>query len=56
MIYLILLSSEIIVGIPSDDETLLNPALNDEATANGELKDAKTSDVRSSFEYDSIDT
>ena len=51
-----LISSEDIAGIPYDDETLLNPALTDEAIKNGDLKDAKDSVVPPSFEFEKLDT
>ena len=51
-----LISSEDIAGIPYDDETLLNPALTDEAIKNGDLKDAKDSVVPPSFEFKKLDT
>ena len=51
-----LISSEDIAGIPYDDETLLNPALTDEAIKNGDLKDANNSVVPPSFEFEKLDT
>ena len=51
-----LISSEDIAGIPYEDETLLNPALTDEAIKNGDLKDAKDSVVPPSFEFEKLDT
>jgi len=51
-----LISSEDIAGIPYDDETLLNPALTDEAIKNGDLKDANVSVVPPSFEFTKLDT
>ena len=49
-------SSEEIAGIPSEDEILLNPALADEAITNGELSDAKKTNVPISFEFESLET
>ena len=48
-------SSEVIAGIPFDDETALNPALTDEAITNGELKNSSSSDVPPSFTFESMD-
>ena len=51
-------SSEVIAGIPFDDETALNPALTDEAISNGEIKNSSnssSSDVPPSFTFESMD-
>jgi hypothetical protein len=37
-------SSEDIAGIPTDDETALNPALTDDAIKNGEVKNCTKGD------------
>ena len=51
-------SSDSIAGIPSDDETALNPALTDDAIANGEVKDyskPEQAEIPPSFTFDSMD-
>ena len=51
-------SSDSIAGIPTDDETALNPALTDDAIANGEVKDyskPEQAEIPPSFTFDSMD-
>lgn len=49
-------SSEEIAGIPTDDETLLNPVLTEEAIANEEIKDcSKDSSVPQTFVFESLE-
>ena len=51
-------SSDSIAGIPTDDETALNPALTDDAIANGEIKDyskPEQAEIPPSFTFDSMD-
>ena len=50
-------SSDSIAGIPTDDETALNPALTDDAIANGEVKDyskPEQAEIPPSFTFDSM--
>ena len=50
-------SSDDIVGIPTDDETALNPALTDEAIKNGEVKNCtKDSSVPPTFSFKEINS
>ena len=50
-------SSEYISGIPTDDDTLLNPVLTQESIDNKELKDcSKDSSVPPTFVFDSVDS
>ena len=52
-----LYSSDDVAGIPTNDETALNPALTDEAIKNGEVKDYSTdSSVPPTFSFEEIDT
>ena len=51
-------SSDSIAGIPTDDETALNPALTDDAITNGEVKDyskPEQAEIPPSFTFDSMD-
>ena len=50
-------SSDSIAGIPTDDETALNPALTDDSIANGEVKDyskPEQAEIPPSFTFDSM--
>ena len=50
-------SSDDIVGIPTDDETALNPALTDEAIKNGEVKNCtKDSSIPPTFSFEEINS